>query len=162
KFRAEKTRVVYVSSLAGCGAVVQPLLSFEGGSANRQYGYSKLCLAQYACELIDEGLEAVVVHPGVSGTSILFGKDSGCPKWLAASGRRALDHFHDKGAGASLVNVQTVCTEYRPYLYIRPRLFGATIGRPAISDMPEKFRKGGVRKDANAIIREKKMQKKII
>ncbi|MCC8066688.1 MAG: SDR family NAD(P)-dependent oxidoreductase, partial [Clostridiales bacterium] len=77
KFHLDETRLVYVSSLAGCGAKEQSPATFHSGSANRQYGYSKLCLAQYACELISEGLDAVVVHPGASGTGILFGKDSG-------------------------------------------------------------------------------------
>ncbi len=48
KLLAEHTRLVYVSSLAGCFAKEQPLLSFHGGTANRQYGYSTLCIALYA------------------------------------------------------------------------------------------------------------------
>lgn len=155
KFASEHTRLVYVSSLAGYGAKKQPLLSFHSGTANRQYGYSKLCIGQYACDLIEEGMEAVVVHPGASGTAILFGKDSGCPAWIVKIGRKALDHFHDKGAKASLVNVQAVCSEYRPYLYLHPRCLGSTVGLPTVSKMPEKFRRGGIREDTRAIIQQR-------
>ncbi|MCD7770171.1 MAG: SDR family NAD(P)-dependent oxidoreductase [Oscillospiraceae bacterium] len=72
KFLREHTRLVYVSSLAGRMANEELLLTFEGGGANRRYGYSKLCVAQYACVLMEEGLEAVLVHPGVGGTSIFI------------------------------------------------------------------------------------------
>ncbi len=154
KFASEHTRLVYVSSLAGCGAKEQPLLSFHSGTANRQYGYSKLCIGQYACDLIEEGLEAVVVHPGASGTGILFGKDSGCPEWFVKFGRTALDRFPDKGAKASLASVQAVCMEYRPYLYLHPRCFGGTLGLPTVSEMPEAFRKGGVRAAAKTIVQQ--------
>ncbi len=140
KLKADKTRVVFVSSLAARLSRWQPLDTFVGGSANRQYGFSKLCLSAYACKCMREyELEAVLVHPGVSGTSILFGQDSSLPKFVVKWGSKFLGKFPNKGAGPALMSVVGICTAYRKNLYIRPGLPLGLFGRPRVVKMPGRF-----------------------
>ncbi len=136
KLLREQTRVVFVSSLSGRFSARQTVSAFTGGSANRQYGYSKLCLAIYACRCMEEGLQAVLVHPGVSGTGILFGQDSALPTPVVRVGKGILDCFPHKGAKPGLMAVQALCTDYRPGLYIRPGLPLGLFGLPRAVQPP--------------------------
>ncbi len=145
KLLHEHTRVVFVSSLAGRLSRPEPLCQFCEGSANRQYGYSKLCLSIYACRCMRRyGLEAVLVHPGVSGTGILFGQDSALPKCLVSAGTRLLNCFPDKGAKSGLMSVWGICVPYRSNLYIRPRLPLGLFGLPGMVTMPKRYENDGM------------------
>ncbi|MCD8074027.1 MAG: SDR family NAD(P)-dependent oxidoreductase [Lachnospiraceae bacterium] len=140
KFRRDHTRVVFVSSLAGTLSKEESIRSFASESANRLYGYSKLCVSVYACKCMnEEGLEAVLVHPGMSGTNIMFGQDSALPGTVVKIGKKLLALFPDKGAKPSLMSVRAVCEPYRKYLYIRPRSIFGILGLPKIVKMPENF-----------------------
>ncbi len=139
KLLREGTRVVFVSSLAGRLAKPQPITSFTTGSANRQYGYSKLCLSIFACQCMKEGLQVVLVHPGVSGTNILFGQDSSLPRFLVDGGRRLLDHFPNKGEKPGLMSVAGICVSYRMGLYLRPAWPLGLFGLPGAVRIPERF-----------------------
>ncbi len=140
KFRREHTRVVFVTSFTGTLAKEEPLSGFDSEETNRQYAYSKRCISVYACQCMEEdGLEVVLVHPGISVTNIIFGKDSKFPESINRAGRKLLDRFPDKGSRASMVSVRAICEPYHKYLFIRPRLFFGIFGLPRVVKMQEKF-----------------------
>ncbi len=153
KMKREHGRMVFVTSLVARPTRDEALEQFSSDRGGRLYGYSKLCIARYAYSLMcDDGLESVLVHPGVSGTNIVFREDSIVPSFIKTPGRHLLDRFENKGALASLCNIRAICEPYRKAMFIRPMSLFECVGMPGVFTMPEKFRVADFDKQTASLI----------
>ncbi len=159
KFINDGTRLVFVSSLTALPTRDEPFSSFSAETCGRLYGYSKLCVAKYAYSLMKENkTKTVLIHPGVSATSIVFGAASVVPRFIKNPLNKLLGRFKNTGALSSLNIIKALCVNYSPYLYIRPCGPFGILGKPKTVKLPEKFKDDKFYKEAQDTLKTKNSQ----
>ncbi len=154
--KRQNTRVILVTSLVARFSKMHEFEMIESLSRNRRYALSKLYINGLYHELIEEGLDCRLCHPGVCSTNIISNKDSGLPHIISRLGHRFLTIFTHKASKAALSEfLAVIINDYDQTQMIVPRGLFAISGYPCLKKIPLKYCRTDLHRKLQEYLKEK-------